>query len=135
MIEDNLMEYLRGVNGDDMTYSVNSARLKDNIVTIYSSSGPQPSLYEGVLRTMRYQIIIKSSDFDKAKELAYLISQQLEQLKNTVFNVQLQTFSFPVRLYNIYLLQEPIMLGTDDQDVMSYSLNFETKLIKVQQHS
>ena len=42
---------------------------KDNVVTVYSVPSNAPSIYEGVVFEDSFQIVVKSSDFDKATEL------------------------------------------------------------------
>lgn len=131
MIEYNLMQLLEANDYLGMTYSVNSSRLKDDIVTVYSSSGPQPSLYEGVLIAPRYQVVIKSSDYDKATEIANNVYEILNALENVHMQVMLKTKTIPVKVYKVFALHEPALLGVNDDDVMEYSLNFGTKLQRV----
>ncbi|MCY1563817.1 phage tail terminator protein [Staphylococcus pettenkoferi] len=134
MIEYNLMQYLQSHDELGFDFSVNFSTLKDDAVTVYSSAGNQPSLYKGVLIAPRYQVIVKSSDYDKATEMAYNVSELFEQLKNTVMNIELKTKSIPVRVFDIYPLHIPALLGVNDDDVMEYSINFETQL-KVIHHA
>lgn len=131
MIEYNLMQLLQSNDTLGASYSVNFTTLKDDVVTVYSSSGAQPSLYEGVLRKPRYQVIIKSSDFDKATELAYNVFDLLNNIENVIMPVELKTRVIMFKVYEVYALHEPALLGTNNDGVMEYSINFETQTIKV----
>lgn len=131
MIEYNLMQLLQSNDTLGVSYSVNFSTLKDDIVTVYSSSGSQPSLYEGVLSKPRYQVIIKSSDFDKATELAYNVFELLDNIENVIMPVELKTRVIMFKVYDIYALHEPALLGTNEDGIMEYSINFETQIMKV----
>lgn len=133
MIEYNIMQLLEEYCPfDDMVFSVNDSRMKDDSVTVYSIPGNAPSIYEGRLSFDNFQIVIKSSDYDKATELAYDVQEILHQYKDVVFNIQLKTKTIPVKVFFIRALHEPALIGVNDDDVMEYSLNFESQLIRVQ---
>lgn len=134
MIEYNLMQLLREQDQFDMTFSINSSNIKDNIVSIYSTGGSPPSTYEGRLGTPRYQIVVKSSDFDLAKEKAYDIIELLHGLQSLVMSVELKTKSIPIKVMQIRALHEPALLGVNEDDIMEYSINFETQLIPLKGH-
>ncbi|WP_433912364.1 minor capsid protein [Staphylococcus sp. LKG3-3] len=131
MIEYNLMQLLQSNDTLGASYSVNFTTLKDDVVTVYSSSGQQPSLYEGVLSKPRYQVIIKSSDFDKATELAYNVFEILNNIENVIMPVELKTRVITFKVYKVYALHEPALLGTNEDGVMEYSINFESQIMKV----
>lgn len=131
MIEYNLMQLLQSNDTLDVSYSINFTTLKDDVVTVYSSSGAKPSQYEGVLTKLRYQIIVKSSDFDKATELAYNTYELLNGLENVIMPVELKTRVIVMRVYKIAAQHEPALLGVNNDGAMEYSLNFETQMIKV----
>ncbi|NMK90584.1 minor capsid protein [Staphylococcus capitis] len=132
MIEYNIMQLLQNKDPFDMLFSINYTTEKDDVVTVYSTPGSAPSIYEGVLTYDNFQIVVKSSDFDKATEIAYDIQDTLHKLQNVVMQIQLKTKTFPIRVYFIRALHEPALLGVNDDYVMEYSLNFEAKLIRVQ---
>jgi len=131
MIEYNLMQLLQTNDNLGMVFSINTTTLKDDVVTVYSSSGQQPSLYEGVLTKPRYQVIVRSSDYDKATEIAYNVYEQLNAIENTIMPVELKTRTILFKVYKVYALHEPALLGTTSEGVMEYSLNFETQMIKI----
>ncbi|HDP5827237.1 minor capsid protein [Staphylococcus xylosus] len=131
MIEYNLMQLLQTNDNLGMDFSINTTTLKDDVVTVYSSSGQQPSSYEGVLTKPRYQVIVRSSDYDKATEIAYNVYEQLNAIENTIMPVELKTRTILFKVYKVYALHEPALLGTTSEGVMEYSLNFETQMIKV----
>lgn len=104
---------------------------KDNVVTVYSVPSNAPSIYEGVVYEDSFQIVVKSSDFDKATEIAYDIQETLHKLQNVVMQIQLKTKTIPVRVFFIRSLHEPALLGVNDDDVMEYSLNFRAQLKRI----
>ena len=132
MIEYNILEMLQANDPFDMLFSINYTTEKDDVVTVYSIPGNAPSIYEGVLSYDNFQIIIKSSDFDKATEVAYNIQETLHKLQNVIMQIQLKTKTIPIRVYFIRALHEPALLGVNDDGIMEYSLNFESQLIRVQ---
>ena len=132
MIEYNILEMLQANDPFDMLFSINYTTEKDDVVTVYSIPGNAPSIYEGVLSYDNFQIIIKSSDFDKATEVAYDIQETLHKLQNVIMQIQLKTKTIPIRVYFIRALHEPDLLGVNDDGIMEYSLNFESQLIRVQ---
>lgn len=134
MIEYNLMQMLQANDYLDMTYSINTTTLKDDVVTVYSSSGPQPSTYEGVLTRPRFQVVVRSSDYDKATEAAYNVYEQLNAIENVLMPVELKTKTLLFKVFKVYAMHEPALLGTTTDDVMEYSLNFEAQIIRVNEH-
>ncbi|WP_059748509.1 minor capsid protein, partial [Staphylococcus haemolyticus] len=124
MIEYNIMQLLQNNDPFEMLFSINYTTEKDNVVTVYSVPSNAPSIYEGVVYEDSFQIVVKSSDFDKATEIAYDIQETLHKLQNVVMQIQLKTKTIPVRVFFIRSLHEPALLGVNDDDVMEYSLNF-----------
>ena len=90
MIEYNIMQLLQNSDPFNMLFSINYTTEKDDVVTVYSTPGSAPSVYEGVLTYDNFQIIVKSSDFDKATEIAYDIQDTLHKLQNVVMQIQLK---------------------------------------------
>lgn len=131
MIEYNIMQLLQNNDPFEMLFSINYTTEKDNVVTVYSVPSNAPSIYEGVVSEDSFQIIIKSSDFDKATEIAYDIQETLHKLQNVVMQIQLKTKTIPVRVFFIRSLHEPALLGVNDDDVMEYSLNFRAQLKRI----
>lgn len=131
MIEYNIMQLLQNNDPFDMLFSINYTTEKDNVVTVYSVPSNAPSIYEGVVSEDSFQIIVKSSDFDKATEIAYDIQETLHKLQNVVMQIQLKTKTIPVRVFFIRSLHEPALLGVNDDDVMEYSLNFRAQLKRI----
>lgn len=131
MIEYNIMQLLQNNDPFDMLFSINYTTEKDNVVTVYSVPSNAPSIYEGVVSEDSFQIVVKSSDFDKATEIAYDIQETLHKLQNVVMQIQLKTKTIPVRVFFIRTLHEPALLGVNDDDVMEYSLNFRAQLKRI----
>lgn len=131
MIEYNIMQLLQKNDPFDMLFSINYTTEKDNVVTVYSVPSNAPSIYEGVVSEDSFQIIVKSSDFDKATEIAYDIQETLHKLQNVIMQIQLKTKTIPVRVFFIRSLHEPALLGVNDDDVMEYSLNFRAQLKRI----
>ncbi|PTK51037.1 minor capsid protein [Staphylococcus haemolyticus] len=131
MIEYNIMQLLQKNDPFDMLFSINYTTEKDNVVTVYSVPSNAPSIYEGVVYEDSFQIVVKSSDFDKATEIAYDIQETLHKLQNVVMQIQLKTKTIPVRVFFIRSLHEPALLGVNDDDVMEYSLNFRAQLKRI----
>ena len=63
-------------------------------MTVYSVPSNAPSIYEGVVFEDSFQIVVKSSDFDKATEIAYDIQETLHKLQNVVMQIQLKLKQF-----------------------------------------
>ncbi|KAA2278104.1 MULTISPECIES: minor capsid protein [Staphylococcus] len=131
MIEYNIMQLLQNNDPFEMLFSINYTTEKDNVVTVYSVPSNAPSIYEGVVSEDSFQIVVKSSDFDKATEIAYDIQETLHKLQNVVMQIQLKTKTIPVRVFFIRSLHEPALLGVNDDDVMEYSLNFRAQLKRI----
>lgn len=131
MIEYNIMQLLQNNDLFEMLFSINYTTEKDNVVTVYSVPSNAPSIYEGVVFEDSFQIVVKSSDFDKATEIAYDIQETLHKLQNVVMQIQLKTKTIPVRVFFIRSLHEPALLGVNDDDVMEYSLNFRAQLKRI----
>lgn len=131
MIEYNIMQLLQNNDPFEMLFSINYTTEKDNVVTVYSVPSNAPSIYEGVVYEDSFQIVVKSSDFDKATEIAYDIQETLHKLQNVVLQIQLKTKTIPVRVFFIRSLHEPALLGVNDDDVMEYSLNFRAQLKRI----
>lgn len=131
MIEYNIMQLLQNNDPFEMLFSINYTTEKDNVVTVYSVPSNAPSIYEGVVSEDSFQIIVKSSDFDKATEIAYDIQETLHKLQNVIMQIQLKTKTIPVRVFFIRSLHEPALLGVNDDDVMEYSLNFRAQLKRI----
>ncbi|AVH47465.1 minor capsid protein [Staphylococcus haemolyticus] len=131
MIEYNIMQLLQNNDPFEMLFSINYTTEKDNVVTVYSVPSNAPSIYEGVVYEDSFQIVVKSSDFDKATEIAYDIQETLHKLQNVVMQIQLKTKTIPVRVFFIRSLHEPALLGVNDDDVMEYSLNFRAQLKRI----
>lgn len=131
MIEYNIMQLLQNNDPFEMLFSINYTTEKDNVVTVYSVPSNAPSIYEGVVSEDSFQIVVKSSDFDKATEIAYDIQETLHKLQNVVLQIQLKTKTIPVRVFFIRSLHEPALLGVNDDDVMEYSLNFRAQLKRI----
>lgn len=131
MIEYNIMQLLQNNDPFEMLFSINYTTEKDNVVTVYSVPSNAPSIYEGVVSEDSFQIVVKSSDFDKATEIAYDIQETLHKLQNVVLQIQLKTKTIPVRVFFIRSLHDPALLGVNDDDVMEYSLNFRAQLKRI----
>lgn len=131
MIEYNIMQLLQNNDPFEMLFSINYTTEKDNVVTVYSVPSNAPSIYEGVVSEDSFQIVVKSSDCDKATEIAYDIQETLHKLQNVVMQIQLKTKTIPVRVFFIRSLHEPALLGVNDDDVMEYSLNFRAQLKRI----
>ena len=95
MIEYNIMQLLQNNDPFEMLFSINYTTEKDNVVTVYSVPSNAPSIYEGVVFEDSFQIVVKSSDFDKATEIAYDIQETLHKLQNVVMQIQLKLKQFP----------------------------------------
>lgn len=121
MIEQPLKNYIRDNLDYDMAYTMNYSSVNDDVVTVYSDGG-ESSNYKGVLLKPRYQIFIKSSDFEKAYNVSNAIYELLdlhEPIEMTVSN------SEKVQTYKVYFIESnlPIRLGVDEDSVMAYSIN------------
>lgn len=121
MIEQPLKNYIRDNLDYDMAYTMNYSSVNDDVVTVYSDGG-ESSNYKGVLLKPRYQMFIKSSDFEKAYNVSNAIYELLdlhEPIEMTVSN------SEKVQTYKVYFIESnlPIRLGVDEDGVMAYSIN------------
>lgn len=121
MIEQPLKNYIRDNLDYDMAYTMNYSSVNDDVVTVYSDGG-DAGKYEGVLLEPRYQIFIKSSDFEKAYNVSNAIFELLDlhdPIEMTVSN------SEKVQTYKVYFIESnlPIRLGVDEDGVMAYSIN------------
>lgn len=121
MIEQPLKNYIRDNLDYDMAYTMNYSSVNDDVVTVYSDGGESGN-YKGVLLKPRYQIFIKSSDFEKAYNVSNAIYELLdlhEPIEMTVSN------SEKVQTYKVYFIESnlPIRLGVDEDSVMAYSIN------------
>lgn len=121
MIEQPLKNYIRDNLDYDMAYTMNYSSVNDDVVTVYSDGGESGN-YKGVLIKPRYQIFIKSSDFEKAYNVSNAIYELLdlhEPIDMTVSN------SEKVQTYKVYFIESnlPIRLGVDEDSVMAYSIN------------
>lgn len=121
MIEQPLKNYIRDNLDYDMAYTMNYSSVNDDVVTVYSDGGESGN-YKGVLLEPRYQIFIKSSDFEKAYNVSNAIYKLLdlhEPIEMTVSN------SEKVQTYKVYFIESdlPIRLGVDEDGVMAYSIN------------
>lgn len=130
MIEQALKNFIRDHLDYDMLYTMNFSTKNDNVVTVYSNGGDKPSRYDGVLIESSYQILVKSSDFEKAYNVSQsifkLLHRQSDLLMKVVFNdVQVD--------YKVYLIESslPILLGVDEDDVMTYSINIKTHIREI----
>ncbi|MFO3693641.1 minor capsid protein [Staphylococcus felis] len=130
MIEQALKNFIRDHLDYDMLYTMNFSTKNDNVVTVYSNGGDKPSSYDGVLIEPSYQILVKSSDFEKAYNVSQsifkLLHRQSDLLMKVVFNdVQVD--------YKVYLIESslPILLGVDEDDVMTYSINIKTHIREI----
>ncbi|WP_394274306.1 minor capsid protein [Staphylococcus hyicus] len=127
MIEQPLKNYIRDKLDNDMVYSINFSSLNDNVVTVYSDGGESTSNYQGVLLEPRYQIFVKSSDFEKAFNVSNAIFELLnlhDPINMIVSN------SENMHAYKVYFIQSniPIRLGVDEDGVMTYSINVKAHL-------
>lgn len=121
MIEQPLKNYIRDNLDYDMAFTMNYSSVNDDVVTVYSDGG-ESSNYKGVLLKPRYQIFIKSSDFEKVYNVSNAIYELLdlhEPIEMTVSN------SEKVQTYKVYFIESnlPIRLGVDEDSVMAYSIN------------
>ncbi|MFO3690251.1 minor capsid protein [Staphylococcus felis] len=130
MIEQALKNFIRDHLDYDMLYTMNFSTKNDNVVTVYSNGGDKTSSYDGVLIEPSYQILVKSSDFEKAYNVSQsifkLLHRQSDLLMKVVFNdVQVD--------YKVYLIESslPILLGVDEDDVMTYSINIKTHIREI----
>lgn len=131
MIEDNLRMILMKNIDTDMTWSVNHSTLKDDSVTIYNSGGDKPSSYEGVLESPQYQVIVKSSDYDKATDIANRIYHLLHKFSNERITIETNTVEIDYKIYLVTALHTPLLLGVNNDDVMEYSLNFRAEILRL----
>ena len=131
MIEDNLRQILMTNIDVDVTWSINHSTLKDDSVTIYNSGGDKPSSYEGVFESPQYQVLVKSSNYDKATDIANRIYYLLHKFSNERITVDYDTVQVDYKIYLITALHTPILLGVNDDDVMEYSLNFRAELLRL----
>ncbi|MCC2087887.1 minor capsid protein [Mammaliicoccus sciuri] len=131
MIEDNLRLILIDNIDADMTWSVNHSTLKDDSVTVYNSGGDKPSSYEGVFESPQYQVIVKSSNYDKATDIANKIYHLLHKFSNERITVDYDTVQVDYKIYLITALHTPLLLGVNNDDVMEYSLNFKAEILKL----
>lgn len=121
MIEQPLKNYIRDNLDYDMAYTMNYSSVNDDVVTVYSDGGESGN-YKGVLLEPRYQIFVKSSDFEKAYNVSNAIYELLDlhdPIEMTVSN------SEKVQTYKVYFIESdlPIRLGVDEDSVMAYSIN------------
>lgn len=121
MIEQPLKNYIRDNLDYDMAYTMNYSSVNDDVVTVYSDGG-ETGNYKGVLLKPRYQIFIKSSDFEKVYNVSNAIYELLDlhdPIEMTVSN------SEKVQTYKVYFIESnlPIRLGVDEDGVMAYSIN------------
>ncbi|MDU0429211.1 minor capsid protein [Staphylococcus chromogenes] len=126
MIEQPLKNYIRDNLDYDMAYTMNYSSVNDDVVTVYSDGGESGN-YKGVLLEPRYQIFIKSSDFEKAYNVSNAIYELLdlhEPIEMTVSN------SEKVQTYKVYFIESdlPIRLGVDEDSVMAYSINIKAHI-------
>lgn len=131
MIEDNLRQILLTNIDADVTWSINHSTLKDDSVTIYNSGGVKPSSYEGVFESPQYQVIVKSSDYDKATDIANRIYYLLHKYSNERITVETNTVDIDYKIYLITALHTPLLIGVNNDDVMEYSLNFNAEILKL----
>lgn len=131
MIEQPLKNYIKNALDNDMYYTINYSSVNDNIVTVYSESGERPSSYKGVLIKPNYQVLIKSSNFEKAYNVADKIYNLLHQLQDIIMTVQLEDRELNFKVYSIEALHLPARLGVDEDEIMSYSINFQTYIKEI----
>ncbi|MDW3926430.1 minor capsid protein [Staphylococcus saprophyticus] len=130
MIEQAIMNYLKSNLQTDMLISMNFTTRNDNTIVVYSDPGEQPSMYEGQLIQPRYQIIVKSSDFAKATAISLQIYDLLHQYRYDTMTVSYKTREIDYNVYSIDGLHLPARLGVDEDNIMSYSLNFQSQIKK-----
>lgn len=123
MIQDELMHMLKN-EINELEWTVDYYTSNDNTGTVFVSSGSQPDMYDTEYRYPSYQVYIRTSDWDLAKQLAEKVFQLLHKKHN-----------FKAGDYYVYLITaatEPIRVGVID-DVMEYSINFDASLIREEQ--
>lgn len=130
MIEQAIMNYLKSNIQTDMLISMNFTTRNDNTIVVYSDPGEPPSMYEGQLIRPRYQVIVKSSDFAKANDVAIEIYEALHQHRYDTMTVSYKTREIDYNVYSIDSLHLPARLGVDEDNIMSYSLNFQSQIKK-----
>src|SRR5699024_299313 len=123
MIQDELMHMLKN-EINELEWTVDYYTSNDNTGTVFVSSGSQPDMYDTEYRYPSYQVYIRTSDWDLAKQLAEKVFQLLQKKHH-----------FKAGDYYVYLITaatEPIRVRVID-DVMEYSINFDASLIREEQ--
>ncbi|TDM43444.1 hypothetical protein ETI09_03470 [Macrococcoides canis] len=122
MIQESIMNLLRE-NIVGLTWSVDYRTLGDNTGTVYSDGGEKPGIYDDEMKYPHYQIYIRSSDFDRCKDIAYKAYALLHKKSDWLINEQNNV----IHVYFIEAFSEPLRIGVED-NVMEYSINFRTTL-------
>ncbi len=136
MIQEPIMTLLRD-NIKGLSWSIDYRTASDNTGTVYSDSGEKPSTYDEEMRYPYYQVYIRSSNFELARNCAFQVYELLHTKMNWDIDLPIYDPDNPdeilsstnYKVYQIEALSEPLMIGVID-DVMEYSINFKTTLRK-----
>ncbi len=139
-------------------YTVNWYTGKDNTITVYASGGFPPDKYDFEYQYPTYQVMVRSSDYGWASDVATLINDFLHKYDNdNIFTVYSAVVNDKIvqgdtdwkdkllekateeqaksleafRVYQIVSASEPLRLGVEN-DVMEYSLNFDVTLTRME---
>ncbi|WP_414049775.1 hypothetical protein [Macrococcus animalis] len=136
MIQEPIMTLLRD-NISGLSWSIDYRTASDNTGTVYSDSGEKPSIYDEEMRYPYYQVYIRSSNFELAKNCATQVYDLLHKKMNWEIELPIYDPDNPdevlstnnYTVYHIEALSEPLLIGVTDE-VMEYSINFKTTLRK-----
>lgn len=132
MIHEPLMNMLKA-EMPDLSWSVNNYRANDNVGAVYNRQGRGSSRYEGNIHRPLYQVLIRSSDWDKAELYAYKVQTMFHKYTNDNMIAHLYKNAIPVKRLTVdVMLLENVggvaFLGAAENNTHEYSINFDATL-------
>lgn len=130
MIQDNLVSILKN-HLVDLKWTSEFYTEADNTGTVYANGTDRDSRYEGRIIRPNYQVLIRTSDWDKAEYYAYEVQQLLHKRSQEEMIVTLYKSQVPVkRIYiNLIYLENVggiLHLGVNQDNIREYSINFQS---------
>lgn len=130
MIQEPIMELLSS-NISGLIWSIDFRTASDNTGTVYYEGGASPAITDDVTEYPEYQIYIRSSDFDLARNTAFKVKELLHKKMDWPVEINTGVGIEKYHVYFIELLSQPLLLGVADNDIMEYSINIKVTLIKL----
>ncbi|MCG1009224.1 hypothetical protein J4760_04050 [Salinicoccus sp. ID82-1] len=132
MIHEPLMNLLKA-EMPDLSWSINNFRAVDNIGAVYNRAGRGPSNGEGEIHRPLYQVLIRSSDWDKAELYAYKVQKLLHKRQNEIMDAYFYKNAAPFKRVTVeVMLLESVgginFLGVSEDKTHEYSINFDATL-------